>query len=180
MLLVRIAASRVLHADAVAAGRAPAPPDRLDPAAASGPTPSPVPPPAEQDRDAALGRLLSGEFAAVFAYPLIVARCAPARRAEAGELWQSHVVERDELERLLSAGDGTPPAAEPAYDIGDPPTTPDAAAKLAAKVESGLTAVAVAAIANTGGDDRLLAARGAVTSARRAVSWGGDGAALPG
>jgi hypothetical protein len=196
-LLVRIATSRALHADAVAAGRAPAPPDRLDPAAAlrGSPATATASPSgsatsagtatetATDGAAAALGRLLAGEYAAVFAYPAIVARCAPARRARAQELWQAHVAARDELERVLGAGERggvDPPAPAPAYDIGDPPATPDAAAALAATVEGRLTALAVAAVAATADEDRLLAARHAVASARRAVFWGAAAAPLPG
>jgi hypothetical protein len=188
-LLVRVAASRALHADALAAGRAAAAPDRLDPAdPPKGATPSPARSGASSgasaaaagDRDAALGRLLSGEYAAVFAYPAIVARCAPARRGLAEELWQAHVAERDELERLLTEDDGEPPAAKPAYDIGTPPADPAAAAKLAATVESRLATVAVAAVASTRTAERLLVARRAVTAARRAARWGGAAPALPG
>jgi hypothetical protein len=184
-LLVRIAASRVIHADAVAAGRAPAPPDRLDPAAAPKGTPAPSPAPSRAEGTApegareALERLLAGEHAAVFAYPAVVARCAPNRRSAADALWKAHVAERDELERLL-AESGDAPAAAPAYDIGEPPADPAAAAELAAGIERRLLATALAAVPPAAGDERLLAARRAVAAARRAAFWGAAATALPG
>jgi hypothetical protein len=193
-LLVRIAAARAVHADVVASGRTGAPPPRLDPAGpvASGASGSTAPATTggtatETATDLgtaareALGRLLAGEYAAVFAYPAIVARCASGRRSTAEGLWRAHVGERDELERLLEAeGADDPPAAAPAYDIGEPPPDSASAAKLAATVENRLTALSVAAVAPTAGDDRLLAARRAVTSARRSGFWGGAPGALPG
>jgi hypothetical protein len=195
-LLARIAAARVLHADAVAgaAPGGPAPPARLDPAAsparststggpvgAAAPTASTaggadLPEPARE----ALGRLLAGEHAAVFAYPLVVARCAAARRDRARQLWRAHVAERDALERLLISGGADPPAPAAAYDVGPPPDDAAAAAKLAATVESGLAALAVPAVAATTGGARLVSARALVTASRRATAWGGSPGALPG
>jgi len=186
-LLVRIAAARVLHADDVAAGRASAPPSRLDPAAAAdGTTTTPAATGSagsatgSAEGREALGRLLAGEYAAVFAYPAIVARCAPGRRTTAQELWQAHVSARDELERLLADGAGEAPAPSPAYDIGEPPADPAAAARLAATVESRLAGLAVAATAPATGDERLLVARSAVTAVRRSAFWGASPRALPG
>jgi hypothetical protein len=191
-LLVRIAAARVLHADAVASGRVTPPPSRLDPAAApeaeetAGAAPAATTPApgngsgGSGEAREALGRLLAGEYAAVFAYPAIVARCAPARRATAQKLWQAHVAARDQLERLLAAGAGEPPAPSPAYDIGEPPADPAAAARLAATVEARLAGLAIAATAPTTGDERLLVARTAVTAVRRSAYWGASPGALPG
>jgi hypothetical protein len=188
-LLVRIAAARVLHADDVATGRVTPPPARLDPAdpeETAGATPAATTPAAgggsAQAREA-LGRLLAGEYAAVFAYPAIVARCAPARRSAAQDLWQAHVAARDALERLLAAGAGgagEAPAPSPAYDIGKPPADPAAAARLAATVEARLAGLAMAATAPTTGAERLLVARGAVTAVRRSAYWGASPGALPG
>lgn len=130
----------------------------------------------------ALARLLAGEHAAVFAYPLILARAAANRRNLASALWEAHLTEREELSnRLLSAGI-QPTVAEPAYDVGTPPTNSAKAAALAALVERGLAALAsdLLAAGDTGDDDRVLGADQLVLAARRTANWTGKPIAFPG
>jgi hypothetical protein len=121
----------------------------------------------------ALDRLLAGKHAAVFAYPLIVARVGKSRRDRAMTLWQAHRAERDELtERLVLAG-LRPATAEAAYDVGTLPRTSARAAALAARVEGGLAALATDLLAagQAGSEERSLGGDHLVLAARRAAGW---------
>ena len=199
-LLARIAASRAVHSDLVAVASGlhkqptvltpapqptplPAPAGMVTrsapPATAATPVPTVSPTLGPADRDA-LNRLLAGEHAAVFAYPLIVARCAANRKALAAIFWQQHLALRDRLAAQLAAAGTQPVAAQAAYDVGPVPATSGAAARLAVRVENGLAALAVDAVAATTGVLRGLAAAQLVSAARRAVAWGGTGVPLPG
>jgi hypothetical protein len=207
VLLCRIAAARIVNADLLSAATNRNPPGILRPAAAtpsaasSAPTNSaassatadpaatPTADPANQSdlsepstpAEVAVNRLLAGEHAAVFAYPLVIAR-AGGRRSLASELWQAHRTERDELSvRLLTAG-LQPAVAEPAYDVGTLPATPARAAALAARVERGLAALAadLLAVGTAADDDRKLGADQLVLAARRMAGWTGKPTAFPG
>jgi hypothetical protein len=130
----------------------------------------------------ALDRLLAGEHAAVFAYPLIVARSDAGRRALASALWQVHRNERDEFSIQLIKAGIRPSVAEPAYDVGTPPASGAKAAALAGRVESGLAALAADLLAaGTAGDaSRVLGADQLVLAARRTASWTGKPVSFPG
>ena len=203
VLLCRIAASRAADADLLTAalGRshrgALTPAKALDPGpTAATPTtdipataaPSSVPlgtdDPATSDTTGtpavtALNRLLAGEHAAVFAYPLVVARIG-GRRNLAEAIWEAHRNERDQLTLRLLAENAEPATAEPAYEVGTAPTTPALAAALAAKVERGLAGLAADLIAVATDEDRALGADQLVLAARRVARWTGRPIALPG
>jgi uncharacterized protein DUF4439 len=130
----------------------------------------------------ALDRLLAGEHAAVFAYPLIIARTRAEPRDQATALWTAHRNERDQLSvRLLTAGVRSA-VAEPAYDVGALPTTAAKAATLAARVEGGLAALATDLLAagRPADADRTLGADHLVTAARRTARWTATPIAFPG
>jgi hypothetical protein len=161
VLLCRIAAALAVNADLLNTANHGKPILALTPipAAAAVPAAEPIstdlptdpadPPAAEATTPvlSALNRLLAGEHAAVFAYPLIIARGGKNRRTSSTALWQAHRAERDDLEvRLLAAG-VAPVTAEPAYEVGTPPTTSARAAALAARIERGLAALATDVIA---------------------------------
>ena len=145
--------------------------DSPDPGTLTGPrTPTEV----------ALDRLLAGEHAAVFVYPLVIARATGKRRGLAAELWQTHRNDRDAFAtRLLTAG-VRPAAAEPAYDVGTPPSSSAKAATLAARVETGLAALATDLLATAEGSDLRLGADQLVLAARRTAAWTGRPNAFPG
>jgi hypothetical protein len=198
-LLARIAAARAVHADLVAraAGlRAPgvltpgvptrrpgSPSETLTGAVVTPTTPAPgsstaTALPAEAAQ--ALTGLLAGEHAAVFAYGVIVARSGDAREAALREAWADHMAARDQLQQLLVGYSVQPPPAEPAYDIGRPPSNPAAALRLATRVEDGLAGLAGVVVASAPADLRLPAAAWLVGAARRAAVWRGLPEAMPG
>jgi Domain of unknown function (DUF4439) len=192
-LLARIAASRAVHADLLAARAGLRAPGALltsrrtavegagsTPAQPPGPLPVAVPTvslaPAARD---ALVALTAGEHAAVFAYGAVVARVAEPDRERARQAWSWHVARRDVLEERLMVAGLQPPAAVPAYDLG-PLASGRAAGTLAATVEDRIAALTAPVVGTTAGADRSDAAEALVAGARRAAGWRGHGEALPG
>jgi len=128
----------------------------------------------------AVNRLLAGQHAAVFVYPVIIARAAKNRTALARSLWQTHLEERNTLTAALIAAGVTPVPADPAYAIGTPPATAAATAALAARVEGALAALAADVIADAATTDRDLGADQLVRAARAGAGWTGKPAPFPG
>lgn len=158
-LLTRVAAARAVHADLL-----------LRAQKATVDVPAPARPDdvlgSEPSARTAVEALLAGEHAAVYAFGWVTARASGADQARGRASWSLHRAQRDALERLLVTASATPPAAEPAYDLGS--TDP---ATVAATVEKGLAAVAVSGAAQTTGASRTAFAQVAVLAARRAAQW---------
>jgi hypothetical protein len=157
----------------------------------AGPTGSPAPArspaaataslrPLDPAATTALSALLSAEHAAVFAYGLLTARVADARRPAVRILWDAHRTRRDELEQRLADAGVTPPAALPAYDVGPSPGSTSALSALGARIEDAMAAAALSAVTGTTGEIRTEAAADLVHAARRASGWRGGSTALPG
>ncbi len=210
VLLCRIAAARIIHVDLLSAAIGRPRPGVLQPApATSSPANSSAATPAAADRattdpadaagldgpidpadltgpttpaQVALDRLLAGEHATVFAYPLIIARTSGGRRRLAAELWQAHRTERDKLSARLLVEGIKPAVAEPAYDVVTLPTSSRRAAALAGRLERGLAALAANLLAagSAADDDRILGADQLVLAARRMAGWTGKPTAFPG
>jgi hypothetical protein len=193
VLLTRIAAARVVNADlldsalkrtltgvlrpAATPKQTPGPTSTATPTSTRPTTDDPAAPDPLRDPDSpalsALDRLLAGEHAAVFVYPLIVSRAAANRRDLALTLWQQHRTTRDELTAQLVTAGIEPTVAEPAYAVGAPPTSAAKAATLAVRVERGLAALAIDLLAAGAADDpyRVQGAAELVLAARRGASW---------
>ncbi len=127
-----------------------------------------------------INRLLAGQYAAVYVYPLIVARVDDTRRAQARTLWQNHRNDRDRLTEYVLALGGRPATPGAAYEISTPPVTVARAVALAARVEGSLAALAADVVAAATGADRALGADALVEAARRTAGWTGRPVALPG
>jgi uncharacterized protein DUF4439 len=175
LLLVRVAAARAADADLLARATEARVPGELRPSPdLADPTPGPSTGAGRTDAGLQqLDRLLAGQHAAVFAYPVVVARAGGARRALARELWAEHRRERDELEAVLQGAGHDPAPAEPAYRIGDLPASGAQAAALAARVEKGLTALAADVVVAATGGTRVTGAAQLVLGARRTAAWTG-------
>jgi hypothetical protein len=81
---------------------------------------------------------------------------------------------------MLSQLGATPVAASPAYRLPFPVTSPQAAAKLAATLEEGVTRAYLALVAVSNPTLRTFAAQAMQTSANRALAWSGTTKAFPG
>ncbi|GLY30226.1 ferritin-like domain-containing protein [Kineosporia sp. NBRC 101731] len=132
------------------------------------------------DESGALNRLLAGEHAAFYAYPLVVAHIDGARRDLADEIWEVHRQQRDELERLLLAANVDPVQGSAAYAVTTP-TSAGQAADLAATVEQRLAGLAVDVIAVAQDDEVTTTGAGVlVDCTRRQAAWTKKPVADPG
>nr|WP_269328008.1 ferritin-like domain-containing protein [Kineosporia mesophila] len=128
----------------------------------------------------ALNRLLAGEHAAFYAYPLVVAHIGGDRREVADEIWEVHRQQRDELERLLLAANVDPVQGSAAYSV-TPPTSAGKAAALATTIEQRLAGLAVDVIAVAQDDTVTTTAAGVlVDCTRRQAAWTKKPVADPG
>ncbi|WP_460624132.1 DUF4439 domain-containing protein [Kineococcus endophyticus] len=199
-LLVAVAASRAVLADAVAVvtgavvrpaqdttaaedaapGTATAEPTSAAPTGTAA-TPSPTGPSptgtAATTRVRALQAALAGEHAAVYAYALVAGRLAAPRRDEALADLDAHRVARDDLVDELTAVGATPVEAAAGYDVAA--RTAAAATALAAAVEERVTALRADVVAGAG-TGRAEAAATVLTAARAARRWGSTVLAFPG
>ncbi|MFG1943476.1 DUF4439 domain-containing protein [Nonomuraea sp. NPDC048826] len=104
----------------------------------------PQPPPAASGADPAdvekLRKALAAEHAAVFAYGLLGARTSGSLRARLTRAFDAHRDRRDELRALITARGGEPAEPQASYALPSIPSSGPAAARLAAHVETGLTA----------------------------------------
>lgn len=176
-LLARLAAARALNATLLAAAaglKAPAPPRTAEPTA---PTTAVADLSRAQQR--ALAAQLEGEHAAVFAYALVRANLSGTRGRLADTIWEEHRARRDELERRLLAAGSEPPAARPAYDVGQVRTAQEAVA-LAVRIERALAQLAAADVGSLSGQARVDAAGDLVAATRRVGAWTDLPEALPG
>lgn len=87
-----------------------------------------------------LRKALSAEHAAVFAYGVLGARTSGALRRRLTQAFDDHRDRRDELRRLITARGGQPAEPQPSYALPSVPSGASAASRLAAHVETGLTA----------------------------------------
>nr|WP_280672425.1 DUF4439 domain-containing protein [Kitasatospora sp. MAP12-44] len=129
----------------------------------------------------ALQAALAAEHAAVYGYGVIAARTPVGpQREQARAAYAAHEARRDAWHRNLAAGGATPAAAAPGYQL--PFAVPDAAAagRLAAYIETRLTAVYADLVADTGGSLRMSAATALRESVLRGSQWGAAADALPG
>nr|WP_095875654.1 DUF4439 domain-containing protein [Streptomyces sp. TLI_235] len=130
---------------------------------------------------AALQAALAAEHAAVYGYGVVGARSAPGpQRDDARAAYAAHQAGRDALQRELDEAGATPTAAAAGYRLPFAVTDAAAAGRLAAHIETQLTAVWADAVAATGGAQRQTAATALRETALRAAHWGADLSALPG
>jgi hypothetical protein len=121
----------------------------------------------------ALRSALSAEHAALWVYGLANAFAGEARvRSAIGDAVEQHRRLRDTAERALRDAAQTPPAAQPAYDVGEPVGDQKAAIGLLVKAESDCEIGWRSVLENT--EDPALrgtALDGLTTSATRATRW---------
>ncbi|MFN8080412.1 MAG: DUF4439 domain-containing protein [Kineosporiaceae bacterium] len=204
VLLARIAAVRAVHADLLdpraaatptAAGDgelradgSPAPsPSRPQPSRSTGSSPGPNPDPGDGTTLSAAARdaltaLVAGEHAAEFGYGVVTARLTGAEAQRARTAWRWHEGRGDLYAAALHRAGGLVPAALPAYDVGTAGTPGAGAAAglaLAGRIEKGMLATLLAAVAQVEDPWRTILARDAAEAARRLDHWAGPLPALP-
>ncbi|WP_329583664.1 ferritin-like domain-containing protein [Kitasatospora sp. NBC_01250] len=129
----------------------------------------------------ALQAALAGEHSAVYAFGVIAARIAPgAKRDDARSCYAAHQARRDAWQRLLTGAGANPTAAAPGYQLPFAVTDAGSAARLAAEIETRLTAVYADLVAAGSGALRLDAATALRACTLQANHWGATPGALPG
>ncbi|MEV0702339.1 ferritin-like domain-containing protein [Saccharopolyspora sp. NPDC050389] len=123
----------------------------------------------------ALRSALSAEHAAVWVYGLASAFVSEPRvRSAIGDAMEQHRRLRDTAERVIREAQQTPPAAQPAYDIGEPVGDQKAAIGLLVKAESDCEIGWRSVLENTSAEEAALrgtALDGLTTAAVRATRW---------
>ncbi len=129
----------------------------------------------------ALQATLAGEHAAVYGYGIVgaqVTSVADLRAARAG--YDAHRARRAALVSLVSSHGGQPVAADPAYDVGGPVTTPAQAKALAGRIEGAAAGPYADLVAAADGPLRTTAAGWLRDAAVRGAGWIGTAEAFPG
>lgn len=129
----------------------------------------------------ALQAALAGEHAAIYGYGIVgaqVVSAADLRAARAG--YDVHRARRAALVSLVSSNGGQPVAADPAYDVGGPVTTPAQARALAGRIEAAAAGPYADLVAAADGALRMTAAGWLRDAAVREAAWTGTAEAFPG
>nr|WP_111556591.1 ferritin-like domain-containing protein [Kitasatospora sp. SolWspMP-SS2h] len=122
---------------------------------------------------------LAAEHAAVYGYGVVGAFLpAGPQREDARATYGAHQARRDAWQRVLTAGGASPTAAAPGYRLPFQVKDAATAARLAAYLETQLTAAYADLAAAAALRERAAAALR--ESALRAAHWGADLPALPG
>lgn len=135
---------------------------------------------ADHSQLSALQAALAGEHAAVWACGRAAGELTGADRSRALDELDEHRSARDDLRRQVIALGAEPAAAAPAYVEPFEVTGARTARRLLAHVGTALCASYADLAAATPQSQRSAAARAASTSARRAITWGGQPEAFPG
>ncbi|GIH34245.1 hypothetical protein Mam01_44090 [Microbispora amethystogenes] len=144
------------------------------------PAVSPAPGSAAGPSVAALGRALSAEYAAVYAYGVVGGRTKGALLARATAGFDAHRARRDQLRTLITQRGGTPTEPGPSYGLPFEVRTPSDAVRLAVLVEQRVVTAYLELAADRDPALRRLAALAAQESATRAYGWQPEIGAFPG
>ncbi|MFJ4681410.1 DUF4439 domain-containing protein [Kitasatospora sp. NPDC088783] len=175
--LASVAASDAAHAAALGDPAAPAAAPAPSGSPAASASASPVALPAADA--AALQAALAAEHAAVYGYGVVGAFLpAGPQREDARTTYGAHQARRDTWQRVLTAGGASPTAAAPGYRLPFQVKDAATAARLAAYLETQLTAAYADLAATAALRERAAAALR--ECALRAAHWGADLPALPG
>ncbi|MFJ7279599.1 ferritin-like domain-containing protein [Kitasatospora sp. NPDC098663] len=129
----------------------------------------------------ALQGALGAEHAAVYGYGVVGARLPEdQQRTDARTAYAAHEARRDAWQRLIGSLGATPAAAAAGYQLPFAVTDAAGATKLAAHLETRLTAVYADLVAAVPGPQRGTAADALRDSALRAHRWGAADPAFPG
>lgn len=136
--------------------------------------------PARTPAVAALGRALSAEHAAVYAYGVIGGKTSGPLRRRATAGFDAHRARRDQLRTLITQRGGTPTEPDPTYRLPFEVRKPADAVRLAVLVEQRLTTAYLELAADRDPALRRIAALAAQECATRAYGWQPEIGAFPG
>ncbi|CAM05113.1 uncharacterized protein DUF4439 [Saccharopolyspora erythraea NRRL 2338] len=121
----------------------------------------------------ALRSALGAEHAAVWVYGLASAFVSESRvRSALDEAMSAHRAQRDEADKLVRDSGQTPPAAQPAYDVGQSLSDQTSAIRVLAKVEHDCQVGWRSVLENSEDPGlRRTALNGLTTAATRATRW---------
>lgn len=132
----------------------------------------------------ALQSTLAAEHAAVSVFAVLGGRAAvlgeSPLRAALATAYDTHLARRNLLQVLVRDADGDPVAAEPAYDLPRPLTTPAQITAEALRVERACVSTYAALVAATTGADRTWAIDTLAAGALSELTFGGSPQPLPG
>ncbi len=135
--------------------------------------PSPSPP-------GALQSALAAEHAACYGYGIVGAHLQDMDRRMAREAWDVHRRRRNELRQFVRTRGMAPTPAEPSYELPLTVDGPDAAVRLAVRLEEGLTRTYTGLVAVTDPQLRHYAARATQDCSIWVLRWNGSPGAFPG
>ena len=132
----------------------------------------------------ALQSTLAAEHAAVYVFAVLGGRAAvlgesPLRPALA-TAYDTHLARRNRLQAVVRDAGDEPVAAEPAYDVPRPLTTPAQIAAEALRVERACVSTYAALVAAATGADRAWAIETLSAGALSELTFGGPPQPLPG
>jgi hypothetical protein len=170
-LLASITACRALHAQSL---------DPSQPSATSDAPPLGTAKSAANPSSVGLQAVLSAEYALIFAFGALGPHLTGSQCAAAHAAFDLHREQRDALMSTIAARGDSPRAAEASYELPFRVTDAASARRLAALVETRLTAVCAQAVSVASGADRTYAAWALTQAALRARTWGAPVTAFPG
>ncbi|GLW98027.1 ferritin-like domain-containing protein [Microtetraspora sp. NBRC 16547] len=127
-----------------------------------------------------LGKVLSAEHAAVYAYGVIGGKTDGALRSKATAGFDAHRARRDRLRALIVQRGGTPPEPGPTYALPFEVKNQSDAVRLAALIEERVVTAYLELAADKDASLRRLAAQAMQEGATRAYGWQPTVDAFPG
>ncbi|MCC5575100.1 ferritin-like domain-containing protein [Microtetraspora sp. AC03309] len=127
-----------------------------------------------------LGKVLSAEHAAVYAYGVVGARTKGALRTRATAGFDAHRARRDRLRALIVQRGGTPPEPAPTYPLPFEVKDQSDAVRLATLIEERVVTAYLELAADEDASLRRLAAQAMQEGATRAYGWHPAVGAFPG
>jgi hypothetical protein len=124
--------------------------------------------------------MLSAENAVIFAFGALGPHLTGSQRASAHAAFDLHRNQRDVLTDAIAAHGASPQAAEASYQLPFAVGDAAGACRLAALIETRLTAVCAGAVSAASGNCRAYAAWALTQAALRAQTWGTPITAFPG
>lgn len=130
------------------------------------------PSPADTPADKALSAALANEYAVIYGYGIVSARCAPEVNTLVSSALSQHRERRDQAISMLAGRSVAIPLAAAGYQLPMPVSTPTDAEKLAVRMENDTEAAWRAVVEQAqSNDDRTFGVTALTQSAVLAAQW---------